>query len=184
MRTNTHLKPVRTNEENAVRVTREETPETRGTWLETTRLPSLIDDMERMMNEMFHRPMMGMGMTPFRNLLHEVGRMGGMTPNVDMYEDKGAIVVKADLPGMTKADIAVKLVDNMLEITGERKTEERIDRRDFLKLERTYGTFSRTLRLPEGIDGEHVTAKFEDGVLEIRIPKPEDKRTIKTIPVK
>lgn len=184
MRGTTHLRSVRdTGEKGAVPVTAEHVPETRGSWFETTRLPNLIDDMERMMNEMFRRPFFETGMAPFRGFLHDMGR-GGMSPSVDVFEAGGNIVVKADLPGLTKDDITVKLIDNMLEISGEKKTEEKIDTRDYLKLERGYGKFSRTLRLPEGLDAEHVTAKFNDGVLEISIPKMEDKRTVKNIAIK
>ncbi|GFE59727.1 Hsp20/alpha crystallin family protein [Geobacter sp. AOG2] len=184
MRGTTHLRSVRdTGEKGTVPVTAEHVPETRGSWFETTRLPNLIDDMERMMNEMFRRPFFETGMTPFRGFLHDMGR-GGMSPSVDVFEVGGNIVVKADLPGLTKDDITVKLVDNTLEISGEKKTEEKIDTRDYLKLERGYGKFSRTLRLPEGLDAEHVTAKFNDGVLEISIPKVEDKRMVKNIAIK
>jgi len=185
MKGSTHLRSVRdSGEKHAVPVTAEHAPETRGTWLESTRLPNMIDDMERMMNEMFHRPFFEMGMTPFRGLLHDFGKIAGMAPSVDVFEEGGDIVVKADLPGLTRDDIAVKLIDNTLEITGEKKTEEKIDKRDYLKLERSYGKFSRTLRLPEGLDTDKVAARFVDGVLELRIPKLEDKRTVKNITVK
>lgn len=182
----THLKAVRdTGEHGNVPVTTtEKLPETRGTWLEHTRLPALLDDMERMMNEFVRHPFAGFGTTPFRGLLGDPGTTMGMAPAVDVYEEAGAIVVKAELPGLTRKDIGVKLIDNTLEITGEKKTEEKIDRRDYLKVERTYGKFSRTLRLPEGLDGEHVTANFTDGILEIRIPRVEDKRVVHHITIK
>lgn len=184
MRGSTHLRSVReTGEKGSVPVTSEHVPETRGSWLETTRLPSLIDDMERMMNEMFRRPFFETGMAPVRGFLHDIGR-GGLSPSVDVYESGGNIVVKADLPGLTKDDITVKLINNTLEINGEKRTEEKVDTRDYLKLERGYGRFSRTLRLPEGLDADHVTAKFTEGVLEISIPKVEDKRMVKNIAVK
>lgn len=184
MKGTTHLRSVRdTGEKGSVPVTAEHVPETRGSWLETTRLPSLIDDMEHMMNEVFRRPFFETGMAPFRGFLHDMGR-GGLSPSVDIFEAGGNIVVKADLPGLTKDDITVKLINNTLEISGEKKTEEKIDTRDYLKLERGYGRFSRTLRLPEGLDAEKVTAKFSEGVLEISIPKVEDKRVVKNITVK
>jgi len=184
MRSTTHLRSVRdTGEKNAVPVTAEHVPETRGSWLETTRLPNLIDDMERMMNEMFRHPFFETGMAPFRGFLHDMGR-GGMSPSVDVFEAGGNIVVKADLPGLTKDDITVNLINDTLEISGEKKTEEKVDTRDYLKLERSYGKFSRTLRLPEGLDADKITAKFAEGVLEIRIPKVEDKRMVKNIAIK
>jgi len=184
MKGSTHLRSVRdTGEKSSVPVTAEHVPASRGSWLETTRLPNLIDDMERMMNEVFRRPFFEMGVAPFRGFLHDMGR-GGLSPSVDVFEAGGNIVVKADLPGLTKNDITVKLIDNTLEISGEKKTEEKIDTRDYLKLERGYGKFSRTLRLPEGLDADHVTATFAEGVLEILIPKVADKRMVKNIAIK
>ena len=162
----------------------EKSPETRGSWLENARLPALLDDMERMMSEFARRPFGGFGATPFRGLLSDVGTTIGVSPPVDIFEDGGSIVVKAELPGLTRKDIEVKMIDNTLEITGEKKTEEKIDQRDYLKVERSYGKFSRTLRLPEGLDGEHVTANFTDGVLEIKIPKVGGKRTVHHISIK
>jgi len=186
MRGATHLKSVRDLGENAhVPVTTtERTPEPRGSWLESTRLPALLDDMERMMSEFVRRPLGGFGMAPFRGLLNEMGTRFDMTPAVDVFEDGNALVVKADLPGLTRKEIEVKLIDNILEIRGEKKTEEKVDRRDYLKVERSYGTFSRTVRLPEGLDAEHVTANFTDGVLEVRIPRIEGKRAVHHITIK
>lgn len=184
MRAASHLKSVRdTGEKGAVPVTMEHDPGKAGSWLETTRLPNLLDDMERMMSDMFRRPFGGFGATPWRGLLGEaVG--GGFSPAVDVFEDGGNICVKADLPGFSKKDIEVKLIDNILEITGEKKNEEKIDQRDYLRFERSYGKFSRTLRLPEGLDSEHVTANFNDGVLDIRIPRIEEKRAVRHIDIK
>lgn len=185
MRGATHLKSVRSSGEHGdVPVTTSERlPETGRTWLESTRLPALLDDMELMMSELVHRPFAGLGTTPFRGLLGDLGTFG-LSPAIDVFEDGGSIVVKADLPGLTRKDIEVKLIDNTLEITGEKKTEEKVERKDFLKVERSYGKFSRTLRLPEGLDGEHVTANFTDGVLEIKIPRVADKRVVHNITIK
>jgi HSP20 family protein len=159
-------------------------PETRGSWLESTRLPALLDDMERMMSEFVRHPFGGGGASPFRGLSSDVVTAVGMSPAVDVYDDGGSIVVKAELPGLSRKDIEVKLIDNTLEITGEKKSEEKIDRRDYLKVERSYGKFSRTLRLPEGLDADHVSARFSDGVLEINIPRTEGKRTVHHVTIK
>jgi HSP20 family protein len=186
MRGATHLKSVRAaGEHGDVPVTTSERlPETRRNWLESTRLPALLDDMERMMNELVRHPFAGFGTTPFRGLLGDLGTTVGRLPAVDVFEEGGAIVVKAELPGLTRKDIEVKLIDNTLEITGEKRTEEKVERRDYLKVERSQGRFSRTLRLPEGLDGEHVTANFTDGILEIKIPRIEDKRVVHNITIK
>lgn len=179
-----HLRSVRDVEHGDVPVTTSErSPDTRGTWLESTRLPALLDDMERMMSEFVRRPFAGFGAGPLHGLLGDLGTIG-MSPAVDVFEESGSIVVKAELPGLTSKDIKVKLIDNTLEISGEKKTEEKIDRRDYLKVERSYGKFSRTIRLPEGLDGEHVKANFADGLLEINIPRIESKRVVHNIDIK
>src|SRR6185369_8852397 len=185
MRGVSHLKSVReSGEAGSVPVKTEYAPEARGSWLETTRLPNLVDEMERMMSEVFRRPFAGIAAAPWKGLLTEYGAGGGFSPAVDVYEDGGNICVKADLPGFGKKDIQVKLIDNILEITGEKKSEEKIDKRDYLKFERSYGKFSRTLRLPEGLDAEHVAANFNDGVLEIKIPRVAGKSAVHHITIK
>jgi len=185
MRGMSHLKAVREHGEHGdvPVMTTDRSHDTRGSWLETTRLPALLDDMERMMSELVRRPFAGFGTAPFRGLLGDLGTIGS-SPAIDVFEEGGAIVVKAELPGLNRKDIEVKLIDNTLEISGEKKTEEKIDRRDYLKVERSYGKFSRTLRLPEGLDGEHVTANFSDGLLEVKIPRIESKRVVHNITVK
>lgn len=185
MRGASHLKAVRDyGEHSDVPVmTSERSQGKQGNWLESTRLPALVEDMERMLSEFVRRPFSGFGASPFRGLQSDTGTLG-ISPAVDVFEDSGAIVVKADLPGLTQKDIEVKLIDNILEIKGEVKTEERIDRRDYLKVERSYGKFSRSLKLPEGLDGAHVKASFADGVLEIKIPKIESKRVVHNITIK
>jgi len=184
MRGASHLRSVRDVEHEDVPVTTSEKPrDTRGTWLESTRLPAVLDDMERMMSHFVRRPFAGFDAMPFRGLMSELGTIG-MSPAVDVFEESGSIVVKAELPGLKSKDIEVKLVENTLEISGEKKTEEKIDRRDYLKVERSYGRFSRTLRLPEGLDAEHVTAKFTDGLLEVRIPRIESRKLVHNIEIK
>src|SRR5690242_3134737 len=132
------------------------------------RIFSTISDMERMMEEAFHRPFFGAGTLPLRHLFHELGSFGEFAPAVDIFEEKGEVVVKAELPGMKKSDISVKVVDNAIIINGEKKSEEKVERKDYLRVERSHGTFSRTLSLPEGCDTEHAKASFKDGVLEVR----------------
>jgi HSP20 family protein len=180
----THLKAV-SSEKGSVPVRTEEyAPERHGSWFETTRIPNLIGDMERMMGEFFNRPFGWYGATPWRGLFSEFGAGGGYSPAVDIYEDGGYIWLKADLPGFDKKDINVKLVGNTLEICGEKRCEEKVDKKDYLRLERSYGKFSRTVRLPEGLDYEHVAANFAEGVLEIKIPRVEDKRAIHHVTIK
>jgi HSP20 family protein len=178
-----HLKAVSSDKGGIPVKTEEYAPEGRGSWLETTRIPNFLGDMERMMSEFISRPFGGYG-APWRGLFSEFGAPGAYSPAVDIYEDGGCICLKADLPGFSKKDIYVKLVGNTIEITGEKRTEEKIDKRDYLRLERSYGKFNRTVRLPEGLDCDHVTANFADGVLEIKIPRVEDKRAIHHVQIK
>src|SRR5215218_301683 len=93
-------------------------------------------------------------------------------PAMDIVEAGEHYVVKADLPGMTEADVNIEIEDNVLTISGERKAELEEQHQGFYRLERTSGSFSRALTLPDGLDPEAVTATFANGVLEVRFPKP------------
>ena len=104
------------------------------------------------------------------------GIAGRWIPPMDVAEDEEHFVVRADLPGVEETDVNVELEDNVLTISGERKpdTEKRTD--GYHRIERAYGTFSRSLTLPEGIDPEAISASFSKGVLDVRIPKPEQRK--------
>src|SRR6266567_1769318 len=97
------------------------------------RIFSTISDMERMMEEAFHRPFFRAGTLPLRHLFHELGSFGEFAPVVDIFEEKGEVVVKAELPGIKKDDISVKVVGNEIIINGEKKTEEKVERKDNLR---------------------------------------------------
>jgi len=92
-------------------------------------------------------------------------------PPLDLYENE--IVVKAELPGMSKDDIQISFADNVLTIRGEKKKEEEEKGKDYYRAERVYGAFSRSVTLPAEITPEKARAIFKDGVLEIRLPKSE-----------
>ena len=132
-------------------------------------LMNRMNEMERWVEESFHRPFFGHSWWPLRNIFHEAGSFGDIVPAVDVFEEKGEVVVMAELPGMRREDISLRIDDNNLIISGEKKSEERVEQKDYLRLERSHGTFTRTIALPEGIDTEGVKATFRDGVLEIRI---------------
>lgn len=106
----------------------------------------------------------------------------GMPP-VDVFEDKDDIVVKAELPGMTKEDIEVSLTDHTLTIKGEKKKEEEVKEENYYRSERSYGSFVRTVELPTEVYTDKVKAAFKNGVLEVRVPKTEEAKT-KEIKVK
>lgn len=131
-----------------------------------------LRDMERTMFESFWRPLRGMGGHALRDVLNETSNYA-MSPAVDMFEREGKLVVKADLPGFAREDIEVRVFENNLEIKGERKSEEEINRKNYMKIERTFGSFKRVLKLPENANSNKVDATFKDGVLELIMPLAE-----------
>jgi HSP20 family protein len=105
-------------------------------------------------------------------------------PRIDVFEKDGARVVKAELPGIKKEDIQVSLADGDLVIRGERKTESEAKEEDYYRCERSYGSFYRRLPLPFEASADKIEARFADGVLEVRIPRPaEQKPPAQHIPV-
>jgi HSP20 family protein len=102
---------------------------------------------------------------------------------VDLFEDKNDIVIKAELPGMEKENVEVKLTDHMLTIQGEKKKEEEVKEENYYRSERSYGSFVRTLELPADVHADKVKASFKNGILEVRLPKTEEAKT-KEIKVK
>jgi HSP20 family protein len=97
-------------------------------------------------------------------------------PAMDLLETDDDFVLRADLPGMTESDVNVELEDNVLTISGERKSEQEEKREGFYRVERAFGSFSRSLTLPQGVDPDAVNASFDKGVLEVRVPKPERRK--------
>ena len=132
-------------------------------WEPLRELSSLQTEMNRLFNAAFDAPAGGNG-----------GRR--WTPPMDLLETESHFVLRADLPGMTESDVAIELEDNVLTVSGERKTEHEDKREGFYRVERSFGRFSRSLTLPKGIDPEAVSARFENGVLEVRVPKPEERK--------
>ena len=90
-----------------------------------------------------------------------------------MFDTKDAVVLKAELAGMDPADIQIEVEDNVLTIKGERKFEEKIDDERYYRVERRFGSFQRSLALPQGVKPDDVSAQYEDGILEVRVPKVE-----------
>lgn len=103
-------------------------------------------------------------------------------PEVDVYETDNEIKLKAELPGVNKEDIEVNIENNVLTISGEKKTEKEETEENYHRIEREFGRFKRGIRLPEGTDKESIQAKYNDGVLEVSVPKTE-KTKRKQIPV-
>jgi HSP20 family protein len=143
---------------------------------------STLGSMERMLEESFKRPFW----SPFRDIFREFGTAGEayFYPTVDVYEQGNEVVVRCELPGMKRDDICVKFSDDStLVISGERKSDEKIERSDYLRHECSYGTFKRIVNLSESCDYEKAKASYKDGVLEIRIPRSEEKSKAWTVPI-
>lgn len=94
-------------------------------------------------------------------------------PPVDIQETGDAYMFHAELPGLTKEDIHITLENNVLRVSGERKFEKDAKKENYHRVERTYGTFTRTFTLPTQVDAEKVQAAFENGILTITVPKAE-----------
>src|ERR671929_1459855 len=110
------------------------------------------------------------------NTLFEEGQPQRWVPAMDLVEADDHFVLKADLPGLGQDDVTIEIRDNTLTISGERKSEYEQRERGWYRVERATGRFSRSLSLPEGIDPDAVTASFDKGVLEVHIPKPEQRK--------
>eukprot|EP01089_Gocevia_fonbrunei_P015393 TRINITY_DN449_c0_g1_i1.p1 TRINITY_DN449_c0_g1~~TRINITY_DN449_c0_g1_i1.p1 ORF type:complete len:218 (+),score=49.79 TRINITY_DN449_c0_g1_i1:51-656(+) len=96
------------------------------------------------------------------------------TPKIDVRESDHDICVNAELPGMKKEDIKISVKNGNLLFSGERKYEETKEEGEMRRTERSYGTFVRTMALPDGCDPKNIKAKYEDGILELTIPKPAE----------
>ena len=134
-------------------------------WEPVSELSSLQQEMNRLFTTMFETPGAGNG--------NGAGGPRRWMPAMDLVETGDHFVLRADLPGMTEDDIAIEVEDRTLTISGERKAEHEVRQEGFHRVERSFGHFSRSLSLPEGVDPDAVTASFDKGVLEVRVPKPE-----------
>lgn len=99
--------------------------------------------------------------------------MGGWLPAVDMFEKDDHLVIKAELPGMDKKDISLDFKDGILTLSGVRKNENEVKDENFYRREMTYGKFIRSFSLPADSDAEKIKAEFQNGLLTIEVPKPE-----------
>ena len=97
-------------------------------------------------------------------------------PPVDLVEADDHFVLKADLPGLAEGDVNIEVQDGTLTISGERKAEHEEHERGWYRIERSFGAFNRSLTLPDGVDPDGIEASFHNGVLEVRIPKPEQRK--------
>ena len=99
---------------------------------------------------------------------------GAWTPSVDIYENKDNIVLEAELPGMKPEDVEISIENNVLTIHGERKFEKKDENDNFHRVERSYGSFTRSFTLPPTVQSENANAEFENGVLRLTLAKREE----------
>jgi len=129
-----------------------------------------LEDMEHHFEEIFGRSML----PPIWR--HLPAEQISWAPNIDVFEKGDKLVVKAEIPGMKEDDINVSVEGNMLIIRGEKKTESEVKEEEYYRCERSYGSFFRSVALPSTVDASKVEADYEDGVLEVTLPKkPEVK---------
>jgi HSP20 family protein len=129
----------------------------------------VFSDMEKWFGDVFQRPF-----SFFNQPLMRFSRAEEIVPSVDILEDKGDVVVKAELPGIKKEDIDITLTNDTITISGEKKKEEEVKKKDYYRWECAYGSFSRTFSLPSEVQPNKAKTKMKDGVLEVRIPKTEE----------
>ncbi len=127
---------------------------------------------------------------PFRELMNVQGRLnqiladtanagrddayGTWVPPVDIFERGEELVIRAELPGVNRDELEIQVEDGTLALSGERRREEQVEEQNAYRLERSYGKFSRSFRLPTTVDTSKISAQYKDGVLEIVLPKLEE----------
>ena len=134
-------------------------------WEPVRELNTLQSEMNRLFNTLFDAPVPGDG-----------GAVRRWIPAMDLVETEDDFVLRADLPGLSEGDVKIELADNVLTLSGERKSEHEERKEGYYRVERASGTFARSLTLPEGVNPEGIKASFDRGVLEVRIPKPEERK--------
>jgi HSP20 family protein len=135
-------------------------------WEPLRELASIQNEMNRLFGTVFDAPAAGGNGTTLRRWM----------PAMDLVETEDHFVLRADLPGLDEGDVTIEVEDNVLTVSGERKAEHETSKEGYHRVERAFGHFSRSLTLPEGVEAEAVTASFERGVLEVSIPKPEQRK--------
>src|SRR3954464_1145799 len=132
-------------------------------WEPLREFTTLQNEMNRLFNTAFDAP----------TTANNGGTLRRWMPAMDLVETDSHFVLTADLPGLTENDVNIEVDDRVLTISGDRKAKHESSKDGYHRVERAFGTFSRSLTLPKGVNAEAVEAAFEHGVLEIRIPKPE-----------
>jgi HSP20 family protein len=129
-----------------------------------------LASLQERMNRLFDESFKGIGRGTEDDWL-----LGGTwAPAVDIFEQEGNIVLKAELPGIDPKDVDIRLENNVLTLRGERKVDNEVKRESFHRIERAYGTFARSFTLPSTVDQQSIKADYKDGVLKVVLPKREE----------
>jgi HSP20 family protein len=123
--------------------------------------------MDRLFEQVFRSPL-------FPSLLSQklgAGALDELHLPVDIYEDGESVIVKAEIPGIKKENLDIQLTADSITISGRKSSEEKVEQKDYYRLERSFGSFTRRFQLPVETMTEKARASFKDGVLEVRIPK-------------
>jgi HSP20 family protein len=138
-------------------------------WEPARELHSLQGEVNRLFNTFFEAPTGSTGPADGRDLRR-------WTPSMDLVETEDHFVLRADLPGLSEDDVNIEIEDNVLTVSGERHAEHEDKKEGYYRVERAFGRFSRALTLPDGVDPDAISAGFDRGVLEVRVPKPEERK--------
>jgi HSP20 family protein len=138
-------------------------------WEPVRELHTIQQEMNRLFNTFFDAPGASSGGSGN-------GGVRRWMPAMDLVETDEHFVLRADLPGLDEDDVKIEVANDTLTVSGERRFEQEVKKDGFYRLERGSGTFARSLTLPEGVDADAIAASFDKGVLEIRIPKPEERK--------
>lgn len=135
----------------------------------------MFDDLDRAFGLDLDRTL---GRTPARQELASLFR-----PELEVFEKDGKLVLRADLPGMREEDVKIEVDQGVLTISGERKSDYETEREGYYESERSYGYFTRSIRLPDAAKVDEIQARFDGGVLEIEAPLAEKKPRGRTVPI-
>ncbi len=133
-------------------------------WSPWGQVATLQSDMARLMNQV-------LGQAPSGN-----GEGAAWLPPVDVSETEDALLLHLDLPGISQDAINVELNENVLTISGQREREQELSKDSFYRYERRFGSFSRSVSLPSAVSEDDISASYENGVLEVRVPKPAEQK--------
>jgi HSP20 family protein len=137
-----------------------------------TVMRSLTEEMDRLFEDFGlggMMPRVGRGLAQQGAGAGPLGQTG-WSPQIEVFQREGQLVMRADLPGLNKEDVKVEITDDALTLRGERRQEHEENREGFFRSERSYGSFYRSIPLPDGVNGEEAQATFRNGVLEVTIP--------------